>query len=150
MNENQNSTTNLELQLVIIGILLPIFWETLPALLQPISLFSFKMDVARYFSYALGASWFLNLLVGAYCVVEKGSFVNWCREKYGLFFKINIITTGAILILATVAYGSGIVAWFMTKYIPGHMEQISWGLVVLSIIVNSIFLLVTIWRNKNA
>jgi len=96
-----------ELQLVVIGILIPVYLYFLPMILKPISSMGhiFEFILPKTLSYLMGISWLICLLFGTFSLIEKKDFLQEKSDKiYNLLFIFNNIFTLFSLIILVISY----------------------------------------------
>jgi len=108
---NQNNNYRFELQLVVIGILIPVYLSILPKIINPLSVWGtdFTFNLIKDVSYILGFCWFATLLIGTFSLIDKQTILNLkistskqttfdlkkIRDKYNLsFLFVNAYTLG--------------------------------------------------------
>jgi len=96
-----------ELKLVIIAILIPVFLETFPRLINlvPIQQTGLSLILPQILSYFLGLSWFIVLFIGLLNLVSKTKIKK--QDNFSLFnrsFKIITRITLLLLVFILILY----------------------------------------------
>ncbi len=137
-----------ELQLVVIGILIPLYLEILPKIIRPIQFyFNFSMEMPMIFSYLMGSLWFVCLLFGTSTLAFNG----WLKEKsvkiYHNLFEFNNILTGTCIVILVIAYLTVFLILFLQPLFPDHpfITLSTTSLIILGLTVLIIYILM---RNK--
>lgn len=143
----KSNTSSFELQLVVIGILIPVYLEILPLIIKPV--WFFDMELPKYFSYLLGFLWFICLLAGTSSLIKGNGFLQGkSLSIYKFLFKYNcILTVTAILILLS-AYVAVILTFLLYPLFPNYFLR-----PIIPIILLSFFCLVSLviylnYKNK--
>ncbi len=97
--------TAFELQLVVIGILIPLYLEILPVLIKPILYPNLSLELPRQVSYILGGFWFICLLFGTFSLIdEEDRLSKKSLQIYQKLFRFNNFATFFILTSIITAY----------------------------------------------
>ena len=141
-------TNYFELQLIVIGILIPIYLITLPLLIQPILFANLSMEMPKIISYILGVLWFICLLFGTYSLMEKGNFFQkQSLRVYKALFTINNLLTMFLLISITTAYFTIVLSYLLIPLYKTHYF-ISVPFTILIFILLIILIVFLINKNK--
>jgi len=140
-------TNHFELQLIVIGILIPIYLITLPLLIQPILFANLRMEMPKIISYILGVFWFICLLFGTYSLMEKGNFFQKESLKmYKALFTINNLLTIFLLGSIATAYFTIVLSYLLTPLYKTHyFICVSFTILVFILLIILIVFLI----NKN-
>jgi len=144
MMVTEDRQTSFELQLVVIGILIPVYLSIIPILIKPILYFNLSMELPKIISYILGFSWFLCLLCGTYSLIDKKDFL---QEKilnvYKILFKFNNRLTLLVLITICVMYVTFILSYLLSPL------YVKYPLVSVFITILLVIILIILFVFKN-
>ncbi len=101
--EKNEEDKNFSIQLLIIGILLPIYLNSLPLVIKPVWKFSF--EIIKYISYGFGFLWFSCLILGTYHIArcDDWIYIN-SKEIYKIIFRLISLITIIIFLLLAIVY----------------------------------------------
>lgn len=139
-----------ELQLIVIGILIPLYLQVLPSLLKPINdLFYLSFEIVRFVFYIMGLMWFICLLFGTYSLINKPElFSEKSHRIYLSFFGFNNVTTLVIFAILFVAYLTNVISFFIRPFIMAY-PGIAIPIIVILFICLALFILYLLWSLKN-
>ena len=92
-----------ELKLVVIGILLTVYWQLLPQLVQSPNIggYDFKLILLDFGYSIAGVAWFTTLLIGTFTLAWP---TNNYRRIFDLMFKFSNVYTIAVLAFVATVY----------------------------------------------
>lgn len=94
----------LELKLVAVGILLAVYWQSLPQILTPTIINGKEITFAllKLILFGAGLGWFVTLLIGVFSLAFPK--IKSLEKLFELFFKVANIEITAILVSAAIYY----------------------------------------------
>ena len=130
------------IQLVVIAILIPVYLQILPALIEPVWLL--ELTLPQSFSYFLGISWFVCLIFGTTSLAKGFSdhITIRFRKVYDKLFKWNCLITISIFILLISVYISVLNQFWLLPRIG------KWGWLIWSILYGGLIFLVWLSAKK--
>lgn len=103
-----DNNTKFELQLVVIGVLLPLYFEVLPNFLTnmlDLVQLPVTFNVIRYVLYMLGLLWFICLMLGTYSLINGNDALKEYSLKYHkALYKFNNQATIVLFAFLIVSY----------------------------------------------
>ena len=86
--------TNFELQLIVIGLMLAVYWQSIPQLVVPslIGNAFVSFNLLKSISIISGFGWFATLLIGAFSLVYPD------RKKLRNYFKLSFKLSNFIIL----------------------------------------------------
>ena len=134
-------SNSFELQLVVIGILIPLYLDVIPSLIRPViwpSPFTFTMVLPKIISYILGFSWFICLLCGTYSLISRPNFYQErFRGFYNGFFMFNNLLTVLLVVILISTYIAHPLVYYLVPIYQNHLSpalKITFSLFILLLI----------------
>lgn len=115
--DNKNNSS-FELQLLIIGILIPLYLNYLPLLIKPILYYNLSFELPKIASYLLGIFWSICLILGTYSLIKEDDFIKKMSLKYyNTFYTLTNRLTIFIFTIIITAYATFMISEFMIPFI---------------------------------
>ncbi|MCL5009693.1 MAG: hypothetical protein M1433_01795 [Candidatus Parvarchaeota archaeon] len=104
MRYSLRGNDRLDLKLIVIGIFLAVYWQSLPSLLVPTTINGVKVtfDMFKAAIFGTGLGWFIALIVGVFCLAFP-EYKN-LNKYFNFIFKLANIEITGFLIVVTIYY----------------------------------------------
>ncbi len=144
------SENHFELQLVVTGILIPLYLDVLPRIIRPFqSYFNLTMELPKVTSYFMGALWFICLILGTFSLAfKKNPLGKRTTSFYYGMFLFNTVITGIFLVVLITAYSTVLLTILLMS---PHLKLPAFAQIITPLILISILGIIAIhfWLKKN-
>lgn len=127
-----NNKTSFELKLIVIAILIPIFLELFPKIINQITFPPFTFLLPLSASYILGFIWFLVLLLGLAGIVNK----KYDAPDFKALFKVGVYLTFFSIIIIATLYSYEAIKYIISLLSPVQVTSIMKILTILMVITS--------------
>lgn len=125
---DKTSKSYLELNILVIAILIPVFLDYLPNVIDKfvgiIPPFNFKLSIVTYVSIFLGVLWFFILMIGLLAMISKEN------NFFILSFKAGVISTIGSLSMILFSY----LIYMISFLIFGNLQIIATLIIIFAFI----------------